>query len=77
MRSASRFVGILGWPLEHSLSPIIHNVAFRTLGLDWTYLAFPVPAERLGEAIGGLRALGGEGANVTMPHKQAVIPHAR
>lgn len=74
MRSATRFVGILGWPLEHTLSPVIHNVAFRSLGLDWTYLAFPVPPERLAEAIGGLRALGAEGANVTMPHKQTVIP---
>lgn len=73
-RSASRFVGILGWPLEHTLSPVIHNVAFRAVGLDWTYLAFPVPPERLPDAIAGLRALGSAGANVTMPHKQAVIP---
>ncbi|MBK5229426.1 MAG: shikimate dehydrogenase [Actinobacteria bacterium] len=73
-RSASRFVGVLGWPLEHTLSPVIHNVAFRAVGLDWTYLAFPVPPERLPDAIAGLRALGSAGANVTMPHKQAVIP---
>lgn len=73
-RSASRFVGVLGWPLEHTLSPVIHNVAFRAVGLDWTYLAFPVPPERLPDAIVGLRALGSSGANVTMPHKQAVIP---
>lgn len=73
-RSASRFVGVLGWPLEHTLSPVIHNVAFRAAGLDWTYLAFPVPPERLPDAIAGLRALGSAGANVTMPHKQAVIP---
>ena len=73
-RSASRFVGILGWPLEHTLSPVIHNVAFRAVGLDWTYLAFPVPPERLSDAIAGLRALGSAGANVTMPHKQTVIP---
>jgi shikimate dehydrogenase len=63
----------LGWPLKHTLSPAIHNAAFRRLGLDWTYLAFPVPPERLSEAVGGLRALGGRGVNVTMPHKETVI----
>jgi shikimate dehydrogenase len=68
-----KFGGILGWPLEHTLSPAIHNAAFRSLGLDWVYLAFPVPPEILGSAVAGLRALGAAGANVTMPHKSAVI----
>lgn len=73
LRSVARFTGILGWPLEHSLSPTIHNAAFRSLGLDWVYLSWPVQPEGLAAAVGGLRALGAQGANVTMPHKEAVI----
>jgi shikimate dehydrogenase len=71
----SEFVGILGWPVEHSLSPIMHNAAFRSLGLDWVYLYWPVPPQDLGAAVGGLRALGAAGANVTMPHKETVIQY--
>ena len=76
MRSArTEFVGVLGWPLTFTLSPVIHNAAFRALGLDWIYLDFPVPPEELGAAVGGLRALGAMGANVTIPHKQSVIAY--
>jgi shikimate dehydrogenase len=67
------FCGVLGWPLHGTLSPTIHNAAFRKLDLDWLYFAWPVPPESLPAAIGGLRALGAQGANVTMPHKEAVI----
>lgn len=70
---SSHFVGVLGWPLGVSLSPVIHNAAFRHLGMDWIYLAFPVEPEALPDAVAGLRALGGLGANVTMPHKEAVV----
>src|SRR5205807_637497 len=66
----TRTVGIIGWPVEHSLSPPIHNAAFRTLGVDWVYVPLPVAPGRLSEALRGLRALGFAGANVTMPHKQ-------
>ncbi|MDQ3916820.1 MAG: shikimate dehydrogenase [Actinomycetota bacterium] len=72
---SSGFVGILGWPLEHTLSPVIHNVGFRRVGLDWTYLSWPVEPRLLGDAVRGLRALGARGANVTMPHKETVIEH--
>jgi shikimate dehydrogenase len=65
--------GIVGWPLRRTLSPALQNAAFRALGLDWIYLAFPVPPEALRDAIGGLRALGVMGANVTMPHKESVV----
>src|SRR5262245_5579142 len=65
-------VGILGWPVEHSLSPRMHNAAFAALGLDWAYVALPTPAERLEHAVRGLSALGFVGANVTTPHKLAV-----
>jgi shikimate dehydrogenase len=70
-----RFVGVLGWPLEQTLSPVIHNAAFRTAGIDCVYLAWPVPPEYLEQAVAGLRALGATGANLTMPHKQVVIDH--
>lgn len=73
MKRHSNFVGILGWPLHHTLSPVIHNAAFRRLDLDWTYLSFPVEPESLADAVAGLRALSARGANVTMPHKEAVV----
>lgn len=69
------FAGVLGWPLAHTLSPVIHNAAFRTLGLEWVYLAWPVRPEELGAAVAGLRALRAKGANVTMPHKETVLQH--
>jgi shikimate dehydrogenase len=74
-RHFSGFLGILGWPLDHTLSPAIHNAALRKAGIDWVYLAWPTPPAMLGDAISGLRALGCIGANVTMPHKEAVIEH--
>jgi shikimate dehydrogenase len=67
------FCGVIGNPVEHSLSPAIHNAAFQQLRLNLVYLAFRV--EAIGEAIGGLRALGGfRGASVTIPHKVSSIP---
>ena len=71
----SSFVGILGWPVGHSLSPAIHTAAFRSLGLDWAYLRFEVEPGSLDAAVAGLRALGAVGANVTMPHKEKVLEH--
>ena len=68
-------VGVIGWPVEHSLSPAMHNAAFAELGLDWVYVPLPVYPDHLGEAIRGLRALGFAGANVTVPHKRAVLNH--
>ncbi len=64
----TQFCGVIGNPVEHSLSPAIHNAAFHALGLNIVYLAFRV--EAIGDAIRGLRALGGfRGASVTIPHK--------
>jgi shikimate dehydrogenase len=68
----TRLVGLLGWPVEHSLSPAIQNAAFAALGLDWAYVSLPTPPERLADAVRGLPALGFVGANVTTPHKLAV-----
>jgi shikimate dehydrogenase len=62
-------VGIVGWPVAHSLSPAIHNAAFAEAGLDWIYVPLPVEPQGLREALGGLASLGLHGVNVTMPHK--------
>jgi shikimate dehydrogenase len=70
-------VGLIGWPVSHSVSPAMHNAAFAHLGLDWAYLPLPVDPARpdaVVQAVQGLRALGLRGANVTVPHKQAVMP---
>lgn len=69
----TQFCGVIGNPVGHSLSPAIHNAAFRKLGLNFVYLAWQV--ETIGDAIKGLRALGNfRGASVTIPHKVAAIP---
>jgi len=69
----TQFCGVIGNPVEHSLSPAIHNAAFQKLGLNFVYLAFHV--EAIGEAIKGLRALGSfRGASVTIPHKVTIVP---
>jgi len=73
----TRLIGLIGWPVGHSISPVMHNAAFARLGMDWRYVTLPVsahPSERVGEAVRGVRALGLKGANVTVPHKQAVLP---
>ena len=68
----TQFCGVIGNPVEHSLSPAIHNAAFQKLGLNFVYLAFRV--EAIGDAIKGLRALGNfRGASVTIPHKVAAV----
>jgi len=66
--------GIFGHPLTHSLSPDMHNAAFDALGLDGNYRLLDVPPAGLAQAIDDLRTSGFSGANVTVPHKQAVIP---
>lgn len=71
----TKVLGIIGWPVAHSLSPLMQNGALQEMGLDCVYVPFPVREEGLGEAIRGLRELGVVGVNVTIPHKTAVIPH--
>ena len=66
---------VIGDPIEHSLSPLIHNAAFRHLKLDFVYVAFRVKEEELEEAVRGIRALKIHGLNVTMPHKTAIIKY--
>jgi shikimate dehydrogenase len=71
----TQLVGVMGWPVEHSLSPVMHNAAFDALGMNWRYVAFPVRPGQVGRAIAGLQALGFRGTNVTVPHKEQVIPY--
>jgi shikimate dehydrogenase len=72
IRGTTRLAGVIGWPVEHSRSPQMHNAAYAALGMDWAYVPLAVPPDRLTEAIRGLAALGFAGANVTIPHKQGV-----
>jgi len=69
----TKVTGLMGYPVEHSLSPVMHNSAFEALELDYCYVTFSVEPSRLEEAIKGIRALGIAGINVTVPHKEAVI----
>jgi shikimate dehydrogenase len=71
---ATRLYGLLGDPVEHSLSPRMHNTAFRMLGLNCVYLAFRVEAGNLAPAIQAVRTFGMRGVNITMPHKTSVLP---
>ena len=75
MDGETTLVGVMGWPIAHSLSPVMHNAAFAALGLNWAYVPVPVRPGEVGAAVAGLRALGFRGCNVTVPHKEAVIPH--
>lgn len=70
----TQLCGVIGNPVEHSLSPAIHNAAFQVLGLNYVYLAFPV--DDIAGAMQGLRGLGNfRGVSVTIPHKLAVLPY--
>ena len=71
----TRVYGVIGDPIEHSLSPAMHNAAFNHLKLDCVFLAFRVKAAELEDAVRGMRGLGIHGLNVTMPHKDAVTKY--
>ena len=70
----TKLCGVIGDPIEHTMSPVMQNAAFREKGVDYVYVAFRVKPEELGKAIDGMRALSIKGLNVTIPHKVAVIP---
>lgn len=70
----TKIVGVIGDPIEHSCSPPMHNAAFEQLGIDYVYVAFHVKAADLPAAVAGFKALNIAGINVTVPHKQGVIP---
>jgi shikimate dehydrogenase len=69
-----RRLGVLGWPVAHSRSPVMHNAALAALGLrDWTYQRLPLPPELFAETVRALPGAGFVGANVTIPHKRAAL----
>jgi shikimate dehydrogenase len=76
MADANTFgiAGVLGWPVAHSRSPVIHNHWLAHYGIPGRYVLFAVPPERLEAAVRGLAPLGLRGCNVTTPHKQAIFP---
>jgi len=69
----AKLAGILGWPVSHSKSPRLHNHWIAEFGLDGAYIPLPVPPDHLAEAVKALTYLGFAGANVTVPHKEAVL----
>ena len=71
----TKIVGIIGDPIKHSRSPQIHNAAIAALGLDYVYVPFHVQPDNLGAAIEGFKVSNVVGINVTIPHKQSVIPY--
>ena len=72
---STKIVKLIGYPVEHSKSPLMHNAAFQSLGLDFAYLLFSVKPPDLKEAVTGLRASNVAGANVTIPYKEEVMKY--
>jgi shikimate dehydrogenase len=75
MKAQARRVGLLGWPVAHSVSPAMQNAAFRALGLPWRYELVPTPPGALADTLASLEAQGFRGANVTVPHKETALGH--
>lgn len=69
----TKICALIGDPVEHTMSPVMHNTAYEKLGLDYIYIPFRVKPEELKQAVAGLRALNVRGFNVTIPHKVSVI----
>ena len=70
----TKVLGIIGDPVEHSLSPVMHNAAIAKLDLDYIYVPFPVQQDSLAEALTGFRVVNLQGFSITIPHKQTIIP---
>ena len=70
----TKLVGVMGDPIEHSVSPAMHNIAFNAMGLDYVYVPFNVKKADLAKAVQAVRALNIRGLNVTIPHKVEIIP---
>ena len=71
--ASTKVLCVIGHPIEHSMSPIMHNAALKELSLDYIYLAFDVPPNALEKAILGFKKSNMKGINVTIPHKEAII----
>ena len=74
IKGTTKLLGVIGHPVEHSLSPAMHNAAISHLGVDFVYLPFPVKPGDLKAALAGFAAIGVRGFNITIPHKQAILP---
>jgi shikimate dehydrogenase len=74
IKGTTKLLGIIGDPVEHSLSPVMHNAAIAALGVDYVYIPFPVQKEKLATAIAGFEAINLVGFSITIPHKQSIIP---
>lgn len=72
---STKVCGLFGDPVEHSLSPAMHNAAFKAMGLNYIYVPFRVKPEKLREAVRAVKALGLVGVNITVPHKETILPH--
>jgi len=72
---ATKLFGVIGYPLTYSLSPVMHNAAFAALQENYVYLPLPIKSENLGAAMQGFEAIGLLGFNITIPHKQAILPY--
>ena len=75
----TKLLGVIGYPITHSLSPIMHNAAIQAINnqqnvIDYVYLPFPIKPEDLNIAIAGFSAIGVRGFNITIPHKQTILP---
>ncbi|WP_267384276.1 shikimate dehydrogenase [Cyanobacterium sp. uoEpiScrs1] len=70
----TKLLGIIGDPVKHSLSPVMQNAAINHLGIDYVYVPFPIKTKDLTTAIRGFASIGVAGFNVTIPHKQTIIP---
>ncbi len=71
----TQLLGVIGYPIKHSLSPVMHNAAIEQLGLDYAYVPLSINPEHLSKAIAGLEVIGWQGFNVTIPHKQTIMAH--
>ena len=74
IKGTTKLLGVIGHPIEHSLSPAMHNAAIAHLGVDFVYLPFPVKPGDLKAALAGFAAIGVRGFSITIPHKQAILP---
>lgn len=70
----TKLLGVIGYPIAHTLSPLMHNAAIESLGVNYVYLPFPITPENLTTAIAGFEAIDLQGFSVTIPHKLAIIP---
>lgn len=70
----TKLLGVIGSPIKHSLSPVMHNAALAAMGLDYVYIPLPVAPTDLTAAIAGFAAIELQGFSITIPHKQAILP---